>query len=436
MLPVTLWPRKGVHHRTAEEQIALSCRILSNEHEGYVYQRAAATFGDRVDVITPLDLTRNPLLQTTDRINRAHVSRPPFVYDLDPRLAALLGDASASTTVDRYATAGGRPMPTTAAQASHETQRYRIGVGYGGCAIGWSPRSALIYLEPIASCDLRLVYASDDPTEPTVIEWRRTATIDGKVRQVVAVYDLTDIDAPFYRVMDGDTDRTQEIHGETFEGGDYFWRIDGRPFHPVVVAGNTRQPWRNNALVEGSLVVPMRWSAWGSGTDHSSHPQRNVRGLELSMDTDAEAGGHGQAGIPTGSETVLRWTDIDPEKPGDHWQDSPAFDPETNGRAIRLYEQGLEAALGFPVNFEATGGDPTEQERKALEELIRGTYPECRRFDSELLRRCAATVNSLPNELLPAELRGSDYRTSPYEVLYRDEIDQVIEDPNVQHEEE
>jgi hypothetical protein len=119
---------------------------------------------------------------------------------------------------------------------------------------------------------------------------------------------------------------------------------------------------------------------------------------------------------------VLRWTDIDPEKPGDHWQDSPAFDPETNGRAIRLYEQGLEAALGFPVNFEATGGDPTEQERKALEELIRGTYPECRRFDSELLRRCAAMVNSLPDDLLPAELRGSDYRTSPYEVLYRDEV--------------
>jgi hypothetical protein len=172
MLPVTLWPLKGVHRRTAEEQIALSCRILGNEHEGDVYRRASATLGDRVDVITPLDLTRNPLLQTTDRINRAHVSRPPFVYDLDPRLAALLGDASASTTVDRYATAGGRPMPTTAAQASHETQRYRIGVGYGGCAIGWSPRSALIYLEPIASCDLRLVYASDDPTEPTVIEWR------------------------------------------------------------------------------------------------------------------------------------------------------------------------------------------------------------------------------------------------------------------------
>jgi hypothetical protein len=69
------------------------------------------------------------------------------------------------------------------------------------------------------------------------------------------------------------------------------------------------------------------------------------------------------------------------------------------------------------VAYEATGGEPTEQERIALAELLATTYPECRRLDSEILRRAAAMSN---------RAAGTSYSERPYGVLYREEVTEAI----------
>jgi len=394
--------------------------VLNEEHGADVYKRARAILGDRRTAgLGPIDLSRNPLRSHVDRLNRAH-ARPPLVSGLAEGLATLLGDASASTTVDRYTRAGGRPLPTSVIQAATEAHRYRHGVGYAGIEILWSDRARRFALKVVAPDDLTLEYASDDPSEPTVIRHRGTMMVDGEVRDVVAVHDLTDLDAPSFRVMADDEDLTGRIFGQEYTGDAYVWRYaDGRPFHRVAVAGDNRHPYKTNPLIEAALNVAVRWTAWGAGTDHASHPQRHVRGMRIPMDTDASTG---EAGVAVGPADIVVWEDTDPERPGTHWQDAPAFDPLTTARAIRVYESATLSQLGMPVDLEGTGGEPTARELEQLGEQIAGTYAECRRVDSEILRRVAATANRMPPELIP----GDDYDETPYAVLYRDEIDQAL----------
>ena len=416
---------KGRVKRTPAEQVALAVRILDEMHFDDVYARAVAELGDRINVVGPLDLTRNTLRTYTDRVGTAYLV-PPLVDDLSEYLAALLGDSSASTTVESYATAGGRPMPTVQVQASAEVLRYRLGAGYAGVLLDWSERFRRISLRVIPPDDLEVEYSSGDPLDPTVIRHSGTREVDGRGVAVVEVYDLTDLDRPSYRVMDGDKDITQKIHGRTFEGADYWWRdSEGRPFHRLVISGTTRRPYAKNGLIETTLRVCVLWTHWGAGVRDAGHPQRNVRGLGLvGADSDMDTSEIGQA---VGAETVVQWYDLDPERPGTHWQDGPGFNPEVIARSIRTYELTALSALGLPVDYEQTGGEPTAQERTALLEVIASTFAECRRFDSEVLARAGAMANRLIEDGSLDE--APDVDETPYGVLYRDEVITAISAP-------
>jgi hypothetical protein len=169
-------------------------------------------------------------------------------------------------------------------------------------------------------------------------------------------------------------------------------------------------------LIEATLKVSVLWTHWGAGIRDSGHPQRNVRGLVVAgLDSDSDTG---QTGVSTGPETVVQWQDLDPDRPGSHWQDGPGFDPEVIGRAIRSYELSVLGALGLPVDYERTGGEPTEQERQAIEALIATTLAEIRRFDSEVIRRCASIANAM--DLGPFD------ETAPG-ILYRDEVTTALD---------
>jgi hypothetical protein len=116
------------------------------------------------------------------------------------------------------------------------------------------------------------------------------------------------------------------------------------------------------------------------------------------------------------------WTDTDPDKPGDHWQDKPAFDPLTIGKAVGFYESMTLSMLDLPIQTEATGGEPTAREMEAQEEAIEATFAECRRFDSELLSRCAALANRLPM------VEGENISEGPIGLLYRGEVEDALPD--------
>ena len=410
---------KGTTRLTPEMYLALVVRILDNRHGRDVIERMEQHLGERAARMGPVDLSRNVLRSWCARICRAY-SVPPMVSGLTPELVAALGDDSASTLVARYAEAGAAPMPTTVIQASARAQWYQEPGGFSGVCIGYSARSRRLTLKVITPDDLRLDYASEDPSEPTVIHYRALRQIGDGWREVVEVYDLTDPEVPTYRVMDGDQDVTVDIHGQGYDGDEYPWRYaDGTPYHRIVVRGHTDRIYDHLQQVEASLVVPMRWTAWGSGTDFASHPGRNVRGLTLAgMASDTA---QGSTGMADGPEVIKRWVDTDPDKPGDHWQDAPAFDPLTTARAVGLYESMVLSMIDLPLQMEATGGEPTAREAEAQEEAIKQTLPECRRFDSELLARCAALANRLD------EVADTEIPEGPYGILYRGEVAEALD---------
>ena len=415
---------KGTTRLNPTQYVALVVRIIRNRHGADVIERMQSYLGERATRMGPVDLGRNVLRSWCTRVCRAY-SRPPLVTGLTEELALAMGDNSASTTLTKYAGAEGRPMPTPMVQASGEAQWYQEGGGFSGVRIGWSSRTGRIVLEVITPDDLEPIYASDDPTEPTVIRHRGTREIDGKVVQVVEVYDLTDIADPSYRIYeDGDerNDVTERALGRTFIGAGYLqeWSYaDGTPYHPIVVRGHPRHTYDRLQQVEASLTVPIRWTAWGSGCDFASHPGRNVRGLALAgMMSDTDQPGTGMA---DGPEVIKQWVDMDPDKPGDHWQDAPAFDPHLIGRAVGLYETMALSMIDLPLQLDATGGEPTAREAEAQEEAITATLSECRRFDGELLRRCAALANRLP------AVQGDDIPEGPYGILYRAEVTEILD---------
>ena len=406
------WRSRGVPRRTPEEQVALAVRILEDRHQGDVYARAAEALGARADTIGPMDLSRNTLRSAVDRVAQAYTVIP-LVDGLSAELARSLGDSSARTTVTRYATAGGRPMPSPMIAVSVEALRYRIAAGYAGILLDWSQRGRRVVLHAVAPDDLRLT-DSDDPYDPAIIERRAMRQIGGTWREVTECYDLSDLDHPSYTVRAGQTDVTGEVVEDL--GWPDAWRYaDGRPYHPIVVTGTDRHPYATQSLVEATLIVAARWTAWGAGCDDAAYPARHVQGLRVVGADSGEA--------DAGPEIITRWEQISPEHPGDHWQDSPGYDPDTTGRAIRTYETSAMAALGLPVSHEATGGEPTEQERIALERVIEGTYAECRRSSAEVLRRAAALASAHPDS--PAQ----GLSEGPYGVLLGAEVAAALAPP-------
>jgi hypothetical protein len=433
---------KGQTRLTPGEYVPLVVRVLGNRHAEDIMARAEDVFGKgKAARLGPVDMSRNMLLSWCYRYCRTY-DRPPLVTGLSEELATVCGDRSASTTVARYQTASGRPMPTTMVQASAEAQRYEQCAGYAGVRLGYSQRSGRLLFEVVTPDDLELEYSGDDPTEPTVVRHRGSRTLDGHVVEVVEVYDLTDLENPRYTVHEWDRDGgmfgegavgeniTARVHGApdgvedgsySIEGDDYraWWSYpDGTPYHPIVVRGHPRNIYQRLQQVEASLVVPARWTNWASGTDLSSHPRTHVRGLAyvgLASDTSSDAGG------ADGPEVIHRWENTSPDVPGDHWQDQPAFDPEVIGRAIAAYEAGVLSALDHHVEMSGTGGEPTAREAEAQELAIEATFAESRRFDGELLRRAAAMA------MRHAEVEGTDFSMGPYGLLYRGEIAEALE---------
>ena len=428
---------KGAVKREPREELALRVRMLRGRHVVDVLKRLQAELGPGADNLGPVDLTRNPLRAYVNRLGQAYLV-PPLVDDLDPRLAGLIGDLSASVTVDRYGRADGRPLPTRLLMVSREVLRFRIGCNFAGTLLSWGPRSRRPFAQLVTPDDLAVEYASEDPLSPTVITHYRRRLVEGKPAAVREVYDLTNIDAPTYRIWKGDEDVTQAATGATFDGDDYPWRYAvadgwpiGRPFHRIVISGDPRHVYQNIEIVEGTLRVAALYTYWGAGVRDAGHPQRNVEGAEVtgtSSDSDTNA-----KGIYTGPTTVVIWQRTNPANPPIHWQDKPGADVEVTGRAVRLYELGLLSALGLPVDLESTGGDPTETERRAMERIIAQTFAECRGHDGLVIRRLAAIANRA-SEADPA-MEPLDLPERAPGVLYLHEVAQALDISTVPEEE-
>ena len=402
--------------RSAQAEASLAARLVDNGHMMDVYYRVKYDLGKRASVVGRIDLSRNPLRSYVQRLIAPIYRTPPFVDGLEPGLAKLIGDYSGRPTIERYQAAGGYPLPSRMLDHVQQAQFYRRGAGYAGVLIGWSARSSSPYLETVSPADLELRYSTDDPWEPTVIRHYREREVDGRWIEVVDEYDMTDPSAPRFRVLRpqsvGGEDLTESALGTVYSGDAWPWRYaDGTPFHRIVVTGHPSHVWDTLPLVEGALNICVDWTHWHAAVRDASHGQRHVVGLRIvGLDSDEATRSEGQA---AGPESVVVWEHDDPERPGEHWQDAPPFDPKVIAEALRTYELTLLSAMDIPVAYERTGGEPTETERRALAGLIRAEYATCRHLDSEVLRRLAALVRVES---------GETYSEEPHGVSYREEI--------------
>jgi len=413
---------KGSSKRTPAQQIALAVRIVDNKHWQDALQRAKDELGDRALQIGPLDITRNTLRTYVRRAGPAYLT-PPMTDDLDAGLAAALGDYSAKTLVKTYAEVSARPMPTDMIKIGYKTLRYQLAAGYAGTMIGHSDRLKHVVLHVISPAALSLEYSSEDPNEPTIIRYSCNRALNGELTAVVDEYDLTDLDKPHYRVISQGSDVTGKIYGRTFEGDDYWWRYsDGTPYHRIVIRGHPDDAYETEMLIETTLKMCALWTHWGAGIRDAGHPQRHVANLMLAG--SGSDSGQQITGVSAAPETVMSWEVIDPDKEIAHWQDAPGFDPEVIGRSLRGYELTPLSAMGLPVDYERTGGEPTESEHRALQELIAATYPESRRSDGEIYRRAAATMNRAT--AADDKAKTTDYREDRYATLYRDEVERAL----------
>lgn len=416
---------KGLVKRGPREEMALRVRMLDGKHLQDVYQKLLDELGDRAKTMGPLDISRNALRSWVLRVGTAYRTSP-LVEGLSPEFASLIGDMTARTLQERYSAAGGRPMPTRMDVVSEQVLHYRLACNWCGTLIGWADRSQRPFAQVITPDDLEVDYRSEDPLSPTVIRHFRTRWVGKQQRAVTDTYDLTDLDAPSFRVMVGEDDITEEALGVTYEGDRYWWRYaDGRPFHRIVISGDPRMAYRGLELVEGTLRLAVGYSYWWAGMRDAGHPRTHAIGLTTygGSDSDSETGA---TGIAAGPEHVISWQHSDRERPGSIVQLGPGFDPEVVGKALRTYEVTL-LDRGLPVSYEQTGGEPTESERRALGEVIAETYADCREHDGIVLKRMAAVHNrasSMTEGMQPANLPEA-----MLPVLYREEVDASLENP-------
>ena len=422
---VGLTSNKGITKRSASDEAALRVRILKCRHVQDVYDRCIAEMGDRARELGPVDMSRNALRAFVRSRNKAHLT-PPYVEALSPVLAGLIGDQSALVTIQRYAALGGRPMPSRQKTVASEVLGLTIGANFAGTLIGWSEKSRRPYLHAVPPDDLECEYASDDPLAPTIVKRRCMRRISDRDIECWDTWDLTDPENPTYRVYAEGADRTLETLGQRYEGPGYWWRYaDGRPFIPLVVQGDPREPYLGLELADASLTVNAMWTHTKAGAFDAYYPSRHAIGLRLVGSTSNS--NTGQTGTQTGPEIVHCWEHEDPERPGSLMQFGPGFDPEAMARFARAYETGLISALDLSIRIEGTGGEPAETEVRALREAAAWYYDGARGHDSLVLRRVTALCNRA-SEMTPG-MTPFNLPEIAHNILYREEITEALASP-------
>lgn len=405
---------------TTRLAIQQAVAVVDNKHKELVQERATTKLGKkRAPTLGPVDLSRNALRSGVARLNRS-METAPLVQGLPAGLP--FGQPSLARLVQRYALMGGTPASPAVTRAVHTCLRYWLAAGFSSVRLGWSEKDRAVTFETISPDKLEVEFNGDQPNEPMIIRYIRQRWVAGQWTRTVEHYDLTDEDAPKFRIEAADEAEAARLTREAL-GDDTDWPSawrypptedgkPGRPYHRIVTIGDPERVWDTLTAVDSTLSASVYWTAWGAGMVDAGYPARNVRGLRLANQSTQ----NGAMGVDVGPEVVNVWIDEDPQIPGTHWQDAPGFDPEATGRALARYEQAAYNALGLPVGYENVGGDPGEAERQAVDTAIRMTYDQIRGFIGVLMQRAVAMAHAIDPDAVPAP------PAQPYAVLLREEV--------------
>ena len=430
-------------YRTGIQEIELRERLLEGSWYTDLSRELQRQLGvTRYNIVGIPDVSRNALLDTVS--DRAVCYSPtPLVTGMDPEMLRLVGDNSGFSLQLRYASllalvterypdiatqfgfdSGALPMPSTLALLLGNVQRYWLACNECGVYISSSDEDLI--MARARPSRMRGIGDPEQPGRPVLLGWQRPRLIDGKPRETWDVWDIRNPSAPTYNVYDNvewsdegepqGTDVTSKAVDVT--GYPWRWTQDERkdqPYVPVTVyhkgvPERLFDRWSGSELAQGTLTLGVLNSFWVHVCRDVSWPDRNIRGMELSS---AKSDDHDKPrAVPNDPAVVKEWEDINPDKPGTHWQWEPGADPELLGKAINTYGQMVKDQ-SVPVDFTSVGGDPLAYAAEQTKSLVEQLYPICREYDAQVLEQLAATLN---------RMHGKSFPESGYGILYRTEI--------------
>jgi len=429
--------------RSRRDELLLRCLLVESAHQAEVYDKMRDMLGEaRRARQVPVSRAANPL--------RRALAVTSILYDhaavsgLPADLAILIGECETPALLDRYALAGLRPMPAGLVEGAaygglRDALDYLQACEWATVAVGWAD-SGRPYISVMRPCDVRVYYSQSDPLVPIRVEWDRTRLVSGVRANVTDVHDVSDPSAPYFAVLDqlnpdlfedaapyGLAERTDltarvaelkaALADGRLSGEGYDWRWTrgdrkGQPYIPVAVYGHPSRFFRNAQLAEGSLESAVIRTCAVTASLDAGFPLRCVRGLRTG--TSADTTGEGVALNPG---DLLVFEDADETRPGDHWEFGPGCDPGKMWQESRAFDGDLLTALGYPVDYTQTGGEPLAHEVEARRRAIRRWFGICRQGDAQLLERIAAVTN---------QALGTTHPETGYSSAYLDEVDAAL----------
>ena len=272
-----------------------------------------------------------------------------------------------------------------------------------------------------------------DPLRPGVpvelTEWCQRVVRDRWV-WVREVWSVRDLDAPFYRVLDGDDlDLTEQVHGRRYEGGDWpdvYRRADGRPFLPWDITHSVAQPaalwnpWYRIETIDSTMVVA-RHSAY---IDHcmtqAANPQRCVYNMAPAGSQRREADDGSPVAVLQGdASSVLAFEPLDEQVQAMQWQ----WDA---GAELGTMQDVYERRLGLiaqswglsPDDLVRQTSDPRSSialslSRSGTREVQQRRAPVYRPHDERLAAMTATCMNRLDGGTRPESGYRIEYALLP-----------------------
>lgn len=235
-------------------------------------------------------------------------------------------------------------------------------------------------------------------------------TIDGKQEACWTIWDISDPANPTrtIRTIDGkDISRSAD---PTWAGWVDFYE-DGTPFIPFV---RYRAKWSPSdwcaydwsTLVEATIDTAILWTCWHKWVMDSSWAQRYIVDLMLQGLTVTGTGAGATASIEADPASILCFASK-PEKSGTAGQFQPPGSPKELADAIMTAQGSMLSNIGIhPSDLELTSqpssGVAIQLKRSSQRRLAKKYIPQFRAGDTELLKKIAATHNSLAAEGTPA----------------------------------
>lgn len=252
--------------------------------------------------------------------------------------------------------------------------------------------------------------AEGDPDYITKVSEACIYTIDGKPEACWTVWDITDPLRPTRTIRTIDGRDISTLADPAWEGWVDFYE-DGTPFIPYV---RYRAKWSPktwcaydwSTLVEAAIDCAILWTAWHKWVMDASWAQRYVIDLMLQGLTVTGSGAGATASVEADPASILCFQ-TKGEKSGSASQFAPPGSPKELADSIMIFQGSVLSNVGIhPADIEASSspssGVAIQLKRSSQRRLAKKFVPQFRQGDTELLKKIAATHNSLAVEGTPA----------------------------------